>query len=65
MNSSRVQPLQQAYHQAQIHALRSGHAPTEVVKPEVHRALNRLLWITGGMLMAALAFAVCVGLLGR
>lgn len=63
MNPSRIQPLQHAYQGAQLHALRSGQVPTEVVSPEAHQALNRLLWITGGMLFAAVNTAASIGLL--
>jgi hypothetical protein len=63
MNSPRFQDLQQAYAVGQLESVRAGFVRADSAGPEVHATLNRLLWVTGGMLFAALNFTASVGLL--
>ncbi len=63
MNPSPLQDLQQAYSTAQLSAVHAGHVRTETAGPEVHYVLNRLMWVSAGMLVAAINTAASVGLL--
>lgn len=63
MNSPQLQELQQVYKAAQSTAVRSGRVRAKVVDPEIHRTLDRLLWVAAGMFVTAIIAAGLVGLL--
>lgn len=63
MNPPHFQDLQQAYVTAQHAAVHAGHVRTDSAGPEVHAALNRLMWVSAGLLVAAVNTAASVGLL--
>ncbi|MBK1828569.1 hypothetical protein [Haloferula rosea] len=62
MNPPHLQALEQAYHVGQLKSVRAGHVRAETASPEVHAVLNRLMWVSVGLLVAALNTVGSVGL---
>jgi len=62
MNPPHFQALQQAYDAGQAESVRAGHARVETTDPAVHAALNRLMWVSVGLFVAALNTVGSVGL---